>query len=156
MKKSAFFVLVLGASLSFISCSKKQAALEELQEPVSIETISMLNTQAPVDSEAKAALLAQPASSGVSAPVNTRAKAEVALPAVSAQPTTKDIQTALKNAGFYLGNIDGKNGSLTKKGIREFQKAKGLSVDGKVGPKTWSLLSAYLNSTSAVASAEKK
>jgi len=54
------------------------------------------------------------------------------------------IQTALKNAGFYAGSIDGVAGPKTKSAIEEFQRAKGLTVDGKVGPKTWAELSKYL------------
>jgi murein L,D-transpeptidase YcbB/YkuD len=58
--------------------------------------------------------------------------------------THKDIQFALKNAGFYNGPIDGKIGKNTKKAIREFQKANGLKADGIVGPKTRDLLLQYL------------
>lgn len=60
------------------------------------------------------------------------------------EANSKDIQTALKNAGFYTGAIDGKIGPKTKMAIEAFQKAKGLKVDGKVGPKTWAELSQYL------------
>lgn len=49
----------------------------------------------------------------------------------------KRIQQALKNAGFYKGEIDGKIGPKTKVAIRAFQKSKGLVVDGVVGQKTW-------------------
>jgi len=56
----------------------------------------------------------------------------------------KDIQTALKAAGFYTGNVDGKIGPKTKKAIVEFQRAKGLKADGRVGPKTWAELEKYL------------
>jgi peptidoglycan hydrolase-like protein with peptidoglycan-binding domain len=56
----------------------------------------------------------------------------------------RDIQKALKKAGFYAGSIDGKIGPKTKKAIEEFQKAKGLKADGKVGPKTWAELENYL------------
>ena len=55
----------------------------------------------------------------------------------------KDIQTALKNAGFYNGKIDGSKGRSTKKAIKEFQKANGLRADGVVGKKTWELLGKY-------------
>ncbi|PIP21104.1 MAG: hypothetical protein COX40_01140 [Candidatus Omnitrophica bacterium CG23_combo_of_CG06-09_8_20_14_all_40_11] len=58
--------------------------------------------------------------------------------------THKDIQLALKNAGFYNGTIDGKIGKNTKRAIREFQKANGLKADGVVGPKTKDLLLQYL------------
>jgi len=58
--------------------------------------------------------------------------------------TRKEIQTALKNAGYYSGSIDGKIGKQTKKAIREFQSANGLKADGIVGPKTRDLLLQYL------------
>ena len=76
-----------------------------------------------------------------------------AAPVVSESPKTtvskdakrdKDIQTALFNAGFYTGAIDGKIGPKTKKAIEEFQGAKALKVDGKVGSKTWAELEKYL------------
>jgi len=59
------------------------------------------------------------------------------------KPTGIEIQTALKNAGFYTGNVDGKIGPKSKKAIEDFQKANGLKVDGKVGPKTWEALSKH-------------
>lgn len=55
----------------------------------------------------------------------------------------RDIQTCLKNAGFYSGNIDGVSGKQTRRAIREFQKANGLNPDGIVGKKTWELLAKY-------------
>lgn len=59
--------------------------------------------------------------------------------------TSKRIQIALKNAGFYKGQIDGHMGVQTKKAIKEFQKANGLTPDGMVGKRTWEKLSKYLN-----------
>ncbi len=56
----------------------------------------------------------------------------------------KEIQTALKNAGFYAGAVDGKLGPKTRKAIEAFQKSKSLKADGKVGPKTWAELQSYL------------
>lgn len=55
----------------------------------------------------------------------------------------KKIQQALKNAGFYKGDIDGKIGLKTKSAIKAFQKSKGLIADGVVGQKTWNELSRY-------------
>ena len=55
----------------------------------------------------------------------------------------KEIQTCLKNAGFYDGEIDGIKGKRTRKAVREFQKANGLTADGIVGKKTWELMSKY-------------
>ncbi len=59
--------------------------------------------------------------------------------------STHDVQLALKAAGFYDGPIDGKLGLQTKRAIRGFQKAKGLTPDGKVGTKTAAALAKYLS-----------
>ncbi len=60
------------------------------------------------------------------------------------KPTARRIQSALKQAGFYDGSVDGKVGSKTKEAIRSFQQANGLKVDGKVGPQTWTQLARYV------------
>ena len=60
------------------------------------------------------------------------------------QLSVRQIQTALKNAGFYKGQIDGKMGPQTKQSIREFQKANGLKPDGIVGRRTVEKLNRYL------------
>jgi peptidoglycan hydrolase-like protein with peptidoglycan-binding domain len=65
----------------------------------------------------------------------------------------QQIQQALKNAGLYNGNIDGKIGPASKKAIEAFQKQNGLKVDGKVGPKTWMALEHYLNGQAQAAGA---
>ncbi|MFC1709646.1 peptidoglycan-binding protein [Candidatus Omnitrophota bacterium] len=64
----------------------------------------------------------------------------------SIAPTTKQVQTALKNAGYYKGQVDGKIGPMSKDAILGFQKDNGLVADGKVGPKTWSKLRQHLDS----------
>jgi uncharacterized protein (TIGR02594 family) len=46
------------------------------------------------------------------------------------------MQTALKDAGFDPGPIDGIAGSRTRAAIRAFQDKNGLVVDGIAGPKT--------------------
>jgi len=63
---------------------------------------------------------------------------------VSAQPSTRDIQRVLRNAGFDPGPIDGKLGSRTRQAIREFQSVNGLQVDGIVGRRTWAKLGPFL------------
>jgi murein L,D-transpeptidase YcbB/YkuD len=56
----------------------------------------------------------------------------------------ENIQRALKNAGFYTGEIDGIAGMRTRRAIKVFQKSKGLQPDGVVGPKTWEELNKVL------------
>jgi murein L,D-transpeptidase YcbB/YkuD len=70
--------------------------------------------------------------------LDTAKEAEVRMPA------GKEIQSALKNAGFYSGNIDGAIGTQTKEAIRKFQAENNLNPDGAVGSRTWSLLKKYL------------
>ena len=64
------------------------------------------------------------------------------------KPTKREIQQALKNAGFYQGSIDGKVGPQTREAIKEFQRANGLHVDGVVGRQTWERLAPYLDQSS--------
>ena len=56
----------------------------------------------------------------------------------------KQIQTALKNAGYYQGTVDGRMGKKTRRAVRGFQKANKLPVDGHVGKNTWIVLKEYL------------
>jgi len=64
---------------------------------------------------------------------------------VDAKPTGLQIQTALKNAGFDPGALDGRMGRKTSKAVKEFQAANNLYADGKVGKQTWNVLAKYLN-----------
>lgn len=64
---------------------------------------------------------------------------------VSAETMTKkQIQKALKNAGYYDGVIDGKIGPKTRTAIMEFQKNMDLKADGIVGRNTKEKLLKYL------------
>lgn len=61
-------------------------------------------------------------------------------------PST-NIQQALKSAGYYQGNVDGKIGAETKRAIEAFQQDHDLKPDGVVGQRTWSKLKVYLGET---------
>ena len=63
---------------------------------------------------------------------------------VKSRPNIKQIQAALRNAGFDPGRVDGKMGKATHDAIKAFQKANNLIADGKVGKQTWLLLKEYL------------
>ena len=58
--------------------------------------------------------------------------------------TPQEVQTALKNSGYYDGAIDGKLGSGSQRAIKAFQKDHDLQSDGIVGRKTWAALMSYL------------
>ncbi len=53
------------------------------------------------------------------------------------------LQSALKNAGYYEGGVDGKVGTGTIDAIRRFQADNGLDADGVCGRKTWSKLKSF-------------
>lgn len=48
----------------------------------------------------------------------------------------KKLQQALNALGYNCGNVDGKFGPKTLAAVKKFQKAMGISADGKVGPET--------------------
>lgn len=147
MKRFFLLILALVLGVTLISCSKKQETLEEMQQPMSPEDLNRIKTEIQVAPDANPA-----ASSVVQATVvsTTEAKLEPLPPSGPYRPSAKEIQTALKNAGFYAGSIDGTLGPQSMKAIEAFQKANGLSVDGKVGPKTWAALRKYFSGAPAL------
>lgn len=64
---------------------------------------------------------------------------------IRVKATERDVQQALKNAGYYNGKIDGKIGSGSKKAIYDFQIDHKLKTDGIVGRRTWNELKTYLD-----------
>jgi peptidoglycan hydrolase-like protein with peptidoglycan-binding domain len=132
MKKYVFIILVMALAVYLTGCGRKRETLEETQEPLSIEV------------SPAASVTSQPTTV---APASEAARtAQIPLPPQGPyKPTNQQIQAALKNAGYYTGEIDGKIGPMTKKAIKDFQAANSLEADGKVGTKTWAALSIHLN-----------
>ncbi len=56
----------------------------------------------------------------------------------------REIQLALRKAGFDPGAIDGKMGAKTKRALIAFQKSKGLVANGTLDDKTVKRLEEYL------------
>ena len=50
--------------------------------------------------------------------------------------TVREIQTLLRDWGYYSGSVDGIYGSATEEAVRYFQETNGLDVDGRAGPAT--------------------
>lgn len=48
-----------------------------------------------------------------------------------------ELQTRLKALGFYRWRADGKFGPFTERAVRNYQRSRGLVVDGWVGNQTW-------------------
>ena len=89
---------------------------------------------------------------GMTAPINTTpdspTRALVPYPGHVHHLTGPDdhhveqIQKRITQLGYPL-TADSAFGPKTEAGVRWFQKLKGLSVDGRVGPKTWAALKIY-------------
>jgi len=151
MKRFVFIILALVVTVYLFGCGKKEQPYTEMQEPISIDELGKLNTQSQLTPEVSPKT--EPAVT-MSTPTKTEQLPAVLI--VSSKPTVSEIQSALKNAGYYVGLVDGKKGPMTKKAIEDFQKANNLEVDGKVGPKTWDLLSTHLNPAPVPSASRKK
>ncbi len=55
----------------------------------------------------------------------------------------REIQTKLKNWGYYTGSVDGIYGWQTESAVRSFQKKNGLTADGIAGQKTLEAMGIY-------------
>ena len=149
MKRLFGLAVVALVLVGLSGCGKKQEA-EELQ-PITMESLNAPSSSATV---ATPDLKAQETKTLATPAAVAPTKEVVPVPPQGPyKPTGLEIQTALKNAGFYAGSVDGKIGPKTKKAVEAFQSANGLKADGKVGPKTWEALSRHLN---AVAEPIKK
>lgn len=127
MIRTTYWAVMGMTALVLAGCGKQQEAAQSPLE--SIPTVADSSATAMDQMAAQAAPLAEsiPATAGeMGGPI--------------------EIQTALANAGYYSGPIDGKVGPMTQQAIQEFQRASGLNADGKVGPKTWAALKPYLSS----------
>lgn len=58
------------------------------------------------------------------------------LPLAHADEQTRDIQSALKDAGFYYGQVNGEKNEETAAAIRRYQIRNGLQVTGSINQET--------------------
>lgn len=61
----------------------------------------------------------------------------------------KQIQTKLKNWGYYTGTVDGIFGEQTRQAVVSFQKKNGLTADGIAGPQTLKAMGITSSSSSS-------
>lgn len=64
----------------------------------------------------------------------------------------KQIQTKLKNWGYYKDTVDGIYGSSTLYAVKSFQKKNGLTVDGIAGSKTLKAMGIYTSTSNSSSS----
>lgn len=161
MKKILFVVaaLIICASLTVPGCSSAQKKLSEEVKGIKTkvetletrvegveakqtetERLAMEQAQKTEEMRAEGARPAGKSNVGIKHKGSAQDKARI-----------REIQTCLKNAGFYKGDIDGVKGRKTRAAIRKFQKENGLAGDGVVGKKTWELLSKYSSGAPAAA-----
>lgn len=101
------------------------------------EELAAINAGAPQEA-ASASAVAEVASASAAE------GSPAASPAPGEAARIREIQLALRAAGYDPGASDGKMGPRTKAAVRDFQLAHGLEADGKVGPRTWSKLESFL------------
>jgi peptidoglycan hydrolase-like protein with peptidoglycan-binding domain len=144
MKNLVLVLVVVFGFTSFIGCNKKKKEeAADLNGVATENVVSVNDNSVPVIVENESAAT----SNEVTSPAMASAPPDVA----GKQPTPKEVQQALKNAGIYDGKVDGNIGPKTKKAIEAFQTKNGLKADGKIGRKTWKALSAFLNKSTEVA-----
>lgn len=155
MKRNVFWSLAMAGGLFFISgCNEKPVEQAPANlVPVNEGAVTPLTNMPPAqtgETQPHAQTL-----QAARAPAVQRLQPMETISDVSSL-SEKDIQRALKNAGFYEGEVDGKIGPKSKKAIEDFQEKNGLKVDGKVGPLTWENLKAYLTVSPEPSPAEIK
>ena len=64
---------------------------------------------------------------------------------VSADQTVQSVQQALKDQGFYYGNVTGEKSAETMAAVRRYQIRNGLQVTGEMNPETFRSLNVNSN-----------
>ena len=144
MTRTPWWMASLCVGLAIAGCNSAKSASSQ---PASSQPM----TAAAISTEPMAPqqVVSQAATAAPAAAATNAATAAASVPATAGEiGGPMDIQTALTNAGFYAGPIDGKIGPATRQAIESFQHANGLTADGRVGTKTWTALKAHVTSSS--------
>ena len=143
-KSLVYVVLVCFAVATLTGCSSAQKKRDEEVKGIKTKVDTLESKVEGIESkqsETERALAAK--ESEAQSQTSAQTVVESTGSKATCKASVKEIQEALKNAGFYSGKIDGVKGKQTRKAVKGFQRANGLTPDGKVGSKTWDLLSRY-------------
>src|SRR6184192_4879139 len=75
--------------------------------------------------------------------------------AARADQTVQSVQQALKDQGFYYGNVTGEKSAETTAAVRRYQIRNGLQVTGEMNPETLHSLNLKSNSVASSQSTPK-
>ena len=140
---SALFVLMISLA-GCATCRKQNQEVQGLKN----QLVTLQSESQAKDEEInnlREALSRQPQAPEAQTAAKTVVTRKKVIMEAKSRPKAKQIQTALVNAGFDPGPVDGRMGKKTIEAIKAFQKAHSLPVDGKVGKRTWSFLRQYLS-----------
>ena len=143
-------MVIVGLLSGCAGMKHQDTALLQSQIGLLDERVSQLERSAGLG--LSAAPIAEPMFDGGTSSGGGSARKSHSTPTPSAsyvKPSTREIQKALKNAGFYQGSVDGKMGPVTRDAVKEFQRVHGLTDDGVIGRKTWAKLKAYADLSAA-------
>ena len=141
-KRAVIFFSIFAVSVSLAGCATARRP-KDLEIQGLRNQVSVLESQLQSKDEEINGLKGQLNSQLQGKEVSSSRRVKV-IPEAKYRPSIRQIQKALKNAGYNPGTIDGRMGRETKDAIRAFQRANGLRADGKAGKNTWELLKKYL------------
>ncbi len=124
-------VVALAALLT--SCNGAGNAVQDVAAPVPVVTT---DAPLPTPTEPPVEPTATPTTTATVTPPSPTASPKPKPPSYD----VKAVQTQLTTLKYYLGAIDGKQGSALRSAVMAFQKVNGLGADGSVGPKTLAAL----------------
>ena len=147
LRKAFIFSLLLFFVLSLSGCAtarkQKDLEIQGLRNQLSVLESQIQSKDEEINSLKES--LAKAAQERIIPAVSEkRASRKKVIGEVKSRPKAKQIQIALKNAGYDPGSVDGRMGKQTRDAIKAFQRAHNLGADGKVGKQTWDLLREYL------------
>ncbi len=129
------------ASLDEENLGSGQTMVEIVATPMPPQApVNVAGTAGQIQEAVVEAIATAPEASVEEAPASAQTTIQAPQKSTSALSFEEKIQTALHQAGYYSGVIDGKVGPQTRKAIRSFQEENGLKADGLVGPTTWQAL----------------